>query len=722
LQIPRYERKVEPQVNQTPEPSRAVANANSQIRQANQQLGQAVQDWGAMLQKRSEEKQAQQVIDAQTGYLRDMTELSGKMSQERQYSKADGLTNDFMAETEKIRQKYSGTLLTAKQQQAFAQMVDRHTIAAKDAIFKYENEQVDKGKEISLTMNNEQYIQLATQHPENLDIYIDESDNTSTVVQKSRHWNDDQIKLYNLEKNGKLFAAAINAYALKGDWKGARETFNKFGGGVSVAVKSEVEKAIVAGENGVRVENLNFIFAKAASVQTVDDLNKLVTESDNVIGSMAGKSDEAKENMRREAYDKIYLANIETACKVEKDQDKANKILKAGQGKMSHDAYNKAEIGIKTEFFNNNMDSLFDTYKTYKLADGSLDSGRIHKDLEKKFSGDELVKAEEAIDRRISDFERDRDAQRNAGIINGQNEISGFKNDGKSYGEALTWLKKNKSKYEDRDYTSLLNYAQNVFDVDSNGNPRGAGGSVGKPRTDLRAWTDLVDKLEMGELTQNDIINLYNKGIETGWGLSEGDYRSLTKDLKSKSNSERISIIKNKAMLLYPSNQEKRRQFEYFIFNETKGKSILETVEFIEKEASKTTDWFGSYGSKNADTWNADYKKQIEANKLWGIYQNKLGPYYSALKVGLQKIYKTDKIDASHIRRFTDAITGGANEDTIAAIKYLAADKKPVTPANINKIVKDAKFKEKQNEQKKKTKQETENWNYLYEAYKGWGR
>jgi hypothetical protein len=701
LQIPKYERKVEPQVNQTPEPSRAVANANSQIRQANQQLGQAVQDWGAMLQKRSEEKQAQQVIDAQTGYLRDMTELSGKMSQERQYSKADGLTNDFMAEAEKIRQKYSGTLLTAKQQQAFAQMVDRHTIAAKDAIFKYENEQVDKGKEISLTMNNEQYIQLATQHPENLDIYIDESDNTSTVVQKSRHWNDDQIKLYNLEKNGKLFAAAINAYALKGDWKGARETFNKFGGGVSVAVKSEVEKAIVAGENGVRVENLNFIFAKAASVQTVDDLNKLVTESDNVIGSMAGKSDEAKENMRREAYDKIYLANIETACKVEKDQDKANKILKAGQGKMSPDAYNKAEIGIKTEFFNNNMDSLFDTYKTYKLADGSLDSGRIHKDLEKKFSGDELVKAEEAIDRRISDFERDRDAQRNAGIINGQNEISGFKNDGKSYGEALTWLKKNKSKYEDRDYTSLLNYAQNVFDVDENGRPRGAGGSGKKPQTDLNTWTTLKMGMYNGTIKQDHIVAAYNAGL-----LSDGDYKLFTSEVGNPNykNKEVYSYIKKEAARLYPKDSKKRDDFIYFYTNAAAGKDLPEVITLVEN--GKKMVGTGLFDGPKRETWQDELSTQLQNNKLWATYTNGLGETgITALKTSMRKYYKTDVLDVSHITAFNNAI-GGLNEDTVAAIQELAKRKLEINPKNVNDAVNQAKQKANNKKAKDKAKKE----------------
>jgi hypothetical protein len=700
LQIPRYERKVQPQVNQAPEPSQAVANANSQIRQANQQLGQAVQDWGTFLQKRSEEKQAQQVIDAQTGYLRDMTELSSKMSQERQYSKADGLTNDFMAEAEKICQKYSGTLMTAKQQQAFAQMVDRHTINAKDAMFKYEVEQSNKGKLNSLALNNEQYVKLAAQHPENLNIYMDESDNTSRVVQKAIGFDDDQIKLSNLEKNGKLFASAINAYVLNGDWKCAREAFDKCGGVVPSEIKSEAEKAIIAGENGVRVENLNAVLTKASSVQSVEDLNKLVTESDSLIGSLVGKSDEAKENMKREAYDKIYSANIETACKVEKNQDKAYKILEAGRKKgMSPDVINKADIEIRTEFFNNHMDTLFDTYMTYKLPDGSIDSGRVHKDLEKKFSGDELVKAEDAIDRRIGDYEKDRDARRNAVITNGQNEISGFKNNGGSYSQAVTWLKRNKSSYEDRDYISLKNYAQSIFDVDENGRPRGSGGSGGgrKPQTDLNTWTTLKLGIYDGSVKQDHIVAAYNAGL-----LSDGDYKSFTSEINKPNyqNKEVFDFIKKEATRLYPKDSAKRNDFIYFYTNAATGKDLPAVITLVENGKKMVgTGWFD--GPKR-ETWQDELSTQLQNNKLWATYTNGLSQMgVSALKSSMRKYYKTDVLDVAHITAFNNAI-GGLNQDTKNAIIGLAERKMDVTPENVARAIKQAKEKASQPPPRKK--------------------
>jgi len=684
MQVPVYQRQVNQNIVQPTAPSPAAFG--TQANKANQQLGNVAQKLGQLVQQRvlerQEQKDTEQVIASETAYKKEISSLRMKY-ENRKLSAAYDVTKDFDAEAAKVKNKYLESLPGERQKVVFGQRANAFHNGNLDYMAKYERQETNKSKINTLNDSAATSAAIIANDPSKLQDEIKSNINNNNVVYQQMGYKQEDISRENDRVKTNLISTSIGSYLQTNQLDKAKQQFedNK-----ELIFKNnpegyyKIQDAIEKGDFKLAEDKIKFNISNAANIQDEQSFSLIITDNNNLIDSL-NLTDEAKTNLKRQYADAAITEQTNTKINIQKDIDGATKFFAKHQKEMSPDKAADLQVAINEKSFSLKMDSAFKTYQTYKLVDGSIDIGRVYKDLESKYSGDELEKAKSEIEGRTADFERVRDSQRNAGIVNGQNEIAGSK----SYSEAFSWLKRNETGYENRDYQSLLNYAQNVFNVDKNGNPRGAGQA--NPKTNLSVWLALTEGLSDGTIKQNDIINAWNAG-----NLSPGDFKSLSGNYIKGGGfqgKQKMEYLKRKSLQLYPKTKDKnlRNDFIYYNINLGKDKELPDFITMVENGQEKVGKSIFD-GIPKQDYWKYDLSQQDKNNKLWSTYTNNLGTgIRGSMELSLGGYYKSGNfINANQLADF-DSKIGGLNPDTIKAIKELYNNKVPIVPETVNETV-----------------------------------
>lgn len=710
MNVPKYERQVNRNALQVSSPPAAAFGG--QVYEANQQLGNTVSDVGALVQKRiqerQEEKDTQAIIDTETAYRKELDDyLSNKekgLLSTRLLNNADGITAQYDTDIEKIKQKYVATLKSERQKTTFGQMADRYSQANREAVVRHEAGETRKGKENSLADSHNQAIAKIAQDPTLLTTLLVDADAKDDVVLRQLKLDDETIKIKKNERKGLFVSAAATAYLQRNDVESAKKIMTDYKDSINAENTLRFNSAIYEQSEKIAEEKIKTIAADAGNVQKPEEFEKLIKSAETVVKQRA-IPDEAKENELRTAKDVMITNRIRTQILVEKDPTAAKATLDKHKSEMSGDKAAELEAMIQKESFTGNMQTLFTTYKTYKLPDGSIDAGRVYKDLEKRYKGDELERAKTAIEGMIADHERVRDQGRNSYVTTAQNRIADIKMNGGSFAQASSYLKSIRGQGEGADNIALLNYARSVFDVDENGNPRGAGTRKKSGQfytADL--GVKIMDGIYDGEVTQNQLTQAWLDGY-----LPDAKYESFSKLLKTHDfeKKEIFGFIKDEALKRYPKDKATRDEFIDYYSALSKDKKLPDVITMV-TNGQKVVGKGLFDGIKKQESWKADLDHQDKNNKLWGTYTNQLGVKTRLLiEEDLAAYYKTRTLNANLLADFNNKI-GGLNSDTISAIKFLVSHNVSITPEEVNSVIKQAKAKENKQKAKEKAQKDKE--------------
>jgi hypothetical protein len=683
MQVPVYQRQVNQNVVQPTAPSPAAFG--TQVNEANQQLGNVTQKLGQLVQQRvlerQEEKDTEQVIASETAYKKEISSLRMKY-ENRKLSAAYDVTKDFDTEAAKVKNKYLELLPGERQKVVFGQRANAFHNSNLDYMAKYERQETNKSKINTLNDSAATSAAIIANDPSKLQDEIKSNINNNNVVYQQMGYKQEDISRENDRVKTNLISTSIGSYLQSNQLDKAKQQFedNK-----ELIFKNnpegyyKIQDAIEKGDFKLAEDKIKFNISNAANIQDEKSFNLIITDNNNLINSL-NLTDEAKVNLKRQYADVAITEQTNTKINIQKDIDGATKFFAKHREEMSPDKAADLEIAINEKSFSLKMDSAFKTYQTYKLADGSIDMGRVYKDLESKYSGDELEKAKSEIEGRTADFEQVRDSRRNAGIVNGQNEIAGAKN----YSEAFSWLKRNETGYENRDYQALLNYAQNVFNVDKNGNPRGAGSKKTGQFYNPEIYVKIKKGINDGTINQDKITEYYRSGF-----LTDAKFTSLSDYLMSHDPDKKqaFDYIEKKAFQFYPKDKAKRNRFIDYYDTLSKNKKLPDVITMVENGQEEVgASWFDKIPKQ--ESWEYDLSQQDKNNKLWSTYTNNLGTgIRGSMELALGGYYKSgNSINANQLADF-DSKIGGLNSDTIKAIKELYNNKVPIVPETVNETV-----------------------------------
>jgi len=676
MKVPTYQRQVGANLPQPAQPSPEASGVG--VAQAAGGLGSTAQNVGLMLAQHGIEMQeredARQTQEAETAFRKALDDLQHNQRNgllNRQLSDAVGITIDFDKQAEELRKQYLDTLPGKTQKEQFGLASDSHIQAARSAVLRYETDQIRKGEDTAYANALAADFADVARDPSQETLVRKIADATSRIntYGAMRGWTPEMTEAQALKVSGQMAFAAITQQLTSNNIAAAQSIYDQLSGAIkaySLEKDLQLREQLKKADLNQAQTTLNLLTSKAAAIQSDADLGKLIADGLNVIEAQNkyGFTDDAKVAMRQSFVGGVVTNRVMTALNVEKDPEKAQKILDGHINDMDAPTWAKLQAQISEAGQYIEYERMWDTdLSLLLLSDGTPDENAIYAKLEATYNlqGEQLVRARSYVSQKVSAAAGAMNAQRNATWSTFLDAVDAVIIKGGTKEQAMavwrdTKFPREHDRLEGRDY------------IDGRFKP-----AEFAAKTDLGVWSGLYSMAVNGTCTLTDLQAAARQGV-----LSDADYKSLFKmivdsgDTKKNEEQKRIvDYIGSLARTKFAGDTTKQTEFRAFFEYSTKDMSFIEAQAFIQN---------------NKDAWKSHFetteKLGKEAAKLYSIFdKTKADAVIDGLRVEFGSTVTVDNLMA-----FETAIGGYTNENQ-NAILNLYRLKIPITSATVQALI-----------------------------------